>query len=230
MPDMRRYATGPSQYRTRSGQAVLVVDVSAELPSGEERFTTDDLHALSGLVAATWTAAADADWSARAGTVEWSCTATADHAVDCVYAPAFFLGSRKIDAYPDVGVDLTLGTRATPRLLVQSLGIATRMLAGVVAEAGPETRAVIFRRPRVLTGAPADFLPRGALELVLHAHDVCAGLRVPFEPPAELCSRLREHTRPWPMWAFAWPDRDLGDTNDPWNDLLVASGRTRQLA
>ncbi len=70
------------------------------LPSGAERFTADDLEELSALVADTWTSAADRDWSAQAGTVEWSCTATADHAVDCVYAPAFFLASRRTDAYP----------------------------------------------------------------------------------------------------------------------------------
>ena len=55
------------------------------LPSGAERFTADDLEELSALVGDAWTSAADRDWSAQAGTVEWSCTATADHAVDCVY-------------------------------------------------------------------------------------------------------------------------------------------------
>jgi hypothetical protein len=203
------------------------VSEPAELLSGEERFAVADLYALSDLVVTTWTAAADHDWSAPAGTVEWTCTATADHAVDCIYAPVFFLASRKVDMYPDVGLDLTLGTRATPYLLVQSLGIATRMLAAVVNDAGPDVRAVIFRRPEVLTGAPHDFVPRGAMELILHAHDVCTGLRIPFEPPAELCYRLREHTRPWPMWTIAW--HGLGDTNDPWDDLLAGSGRQRQL-
>lgn len=199
----------------------------AKLLSGEERFTVADLYVLSDLVATTWTAAADRDWSALAGTVEWSCTKTADHAVDCVYAPMLFLASRKVDAYPDIGLDLTLGPQATPFLLVQSLQIATRIRAAVVNDAGPDVQAVIFRRPEVLTGAPHDFVPRGAMELILHAHDVCAGLRVAFEPPAELCYRLRGHTRPWPMWTTAW--HGLGDTHDPWNDLLAGSGRQRQL-
>jgi hypothetical protein len=72
-----------------------------ELTSGDERFTVDDLYTLTELVAAAWTAGADRDWSVPAGTVEWSCTKTADHAVDCVYAPEFFLASRKQDAYPN---------------------------------------------------------------------------------------------------------------------------------
>ncbi|MDQ3107084.1 MAG: hypothetical protein M3Q68_04685 [Actinomycetota bacterium] len=139
------------------------------LASGEVRFTAEDLDELSEVVADAWLSGAEGDWSAPAGTLEWSCRATADHAVDCVYAPAFFLASR---------------------------------------------------RP------PRDFLPRGALELILHAHDVCSGLGVVFEPPPGLCERLREHTRPWPMWDLGW--KRLGSTDDPWDDLLQASGRMRR--
>lgn len=196
------------------------------MESAEKSFTVDDLIELSDLVATTWNSASEGDWSVPAGTVEWSCTKTADHAVDCVYAPAFFLASRRMDGYPDVGLDLTLGNQATPLLLVESLQIATRILAAVVNDAGPDVRAVIFRRPSVLTAPPQDFLPRGALELVLHAHDVCAGLHVPFEPTAELCERLREHVRAWPMWTLAWSGLSCSD--DPWGDLLVSSGRHRQ--
>jgi hypothetical protein len=112
-----------------------------------------------------------------------------------VYAPVFFLASRNIDGYPDVGLDLALGSDAIPAHLVQSLRIATTMLAGVVNDAGPGVRAVIFRRPEVMIGAPEYFVPRGAAELILHAHDVCEGLGVSFEPPSDLCYPLREHTR-----------------------------------
>jgi hypothetical protein len=193
--------------------------------SGQELFTVNDLYELTDLVVTAWTSGDDRDWSVAAGTVEWSCTRTADHAVDCVYAPAFFLASRRQDAYPDMGVGLTMGAEANPARLVQSLKIATRVLAAVVKDAAPEVRAVIFRRPEILTAAPQDFVPRAATELILHAHDVCAGLQVPFEPPAELCYRLREHTRPWPMWTVAW--NGLGHTEDPWGDLLTGSGRGR---
>jgi hypothetical protein len=196
------------------------------MESGEPHFTTEDLYELSELVAKAWLSAVDRDWSVSAGTVEWSCTRTADHAVDCVYAPAFFLASRKRDAYPEVGLDVTIGPNASPSQLAQSLEIATRILAAVVNDAGPEVRAVLFRNPTVLVAAPQDFLARGATELILHAHDVCTGLAVPFEPPFELCYRLREHTRPWPMWTYAW--KGLPSTNDPWGDLLIGSGRQRQ--
>jgi hypothetical protein len=198
---------------------------SVELESGDERFTSADLLQLTYQVGQAWTAGADRDWSVPAGTMEWSCLRTADHAVDCVYAPAFFLASRRVDGYPDVGSDLTIGTEANPARLVESLQIATRILAAVVSDASPDVRAVIFRRPKLVTAPPQDFLPRAAVELILHAHDVCTGLRIPFEPPGELCYRLREHTRPWPMWGTTWAALD--DSEDPWADLLHASGRTK---
>jgi hypothetical protein len=74
-----------------------------EISSGRETFSVDDLGLLSDLVAGSWSAAADRDWSMPAGTLEWSCLHTADHAVDCAYAPAFFLASRRLDRYPDAG-------------------------------------------------------------------------------------------------------------------------------
>jgi hypothetical protein len=200
--------------------------LSVELQSGDERFTADDLYELSALVVTTWRSAAHRDWSVAAGALDWSCTRTADHAVDCVYGPAFFLASRREDGYPEVGDDMTLGDAATPSALVASLEIATRVLVAVVNDAPADARAAIFQRPSVITGAPADFLPRGGMELILHAHDVSAGLAMPFEPGADLCHRLREHTRPWPMWGVAW-NGALQHTDDPWADLLRASGRQR---
>lgn len=197
-----------------------------QLQSGSERFTPADLVECSALVATTWAAAADLDWAVPAGPVEWSCLATADHAVDCVFAPAFFLASRRVDAYPEVGGDLRLGAAATPLLLVESLQLATRVLVAVVRDAERDAQAIIFQRPEAITGAPADFLPRAALELLLHAHDVSVGLGVPFEPPVDACRRLREHTRPWPMWSLVW--HELAATDDPWGDLLAASGRARR--
>jgi hypothetical protein len=198
-----------------------------ELARGDERFTVEDLYELAATVAAAWTSGADRDWSVRAATLEWTCLATADHAVDCVYAPAFFLASRRLDAYPEAGENLALGDQATPAALVESLHLATRLVAAVVHDTDPDVRSVIFRRPSVLTASPEHFPPRAALELILHAHDVCAGLGVPFEPAASLCHRLREHTRPWPTWSSGW---SLARTDDAWGDLLTGSGRARQQA
>ncbi len=193
-----------------------------QIQSGDEHFDASDMVALSDLVAATWTAAADRDWSVRAGGLDWTCLAAADHAVDCVYAPAFFLASRRVDTFPVAGSNLELGEHATPEHLVESLQIATRLLVSLVAATETDVRAVLFRRGPLL-GAPHDFLPRAALELILHSHDVCTGLGVAFDPPRDLCRRLCEHTRPWTMWTSEW--NGLPATGDPWVDLLRGSGR-----
>jgi hypothetical protein len=193
--------------------------------TGGDRFSTGDLDTLADVTVAAWTAGLDRDWSAPAGTLAWSCARTADHAVDAVLAVAFLLASRRQDGYPDWGWgELTMGPDPRPAGLVEALGTVARMLSAVVAAAEPSVRAVIWRRPRVETRPPADFAPRGALELVLHGHDVCAGLGVPFVPPAGPCRRLREHTRGWPHWSTpGW--RPAPATDDPWGDLLTASGR-----
>jgi hypothetical protein len=60
--------------------------------------------------------------------------------------------------------------------------------------------------------------------MILHAQDVCAGLGVELTPPRDVCERLREHTRLWPHWTTpGWHQLDAFD--DPWMDLLDASGR-----
>jgi hypothetical protein len=168
----------------------------------------------------------DRDWSAPAGTLVWSCSRTADHAVDTVFAAAIFLASRKQWGYPEYGVN-TPGSDASPALLIEALQTAGRVLSAVVSAAEPDARAIIWRQPKIETRGPADFVPRGALELILHAHDVCAGLGVAFAPTNDLCERLRHHTQLWPHWnSPGWVPLKM--TGPAWNDLLHASGRHRR--
>jgi hypothetical protein len=190
-------------------------------------FSCEDLEELTSVVAEAWLSAVDRDWAVPAGTLEWSCTQTADHAVDTVLAPAFFLASRKLDGYPAFE-PFTLGAQPGANALVEGLQTATRILIAVVNSAEPDARAVIWYRPAVEIRGPVDFVPRGALELILHAQDVCAGLDIAFDPPESLCERLCEHTRTWPMWGLpGWTEP--GRTENPWVDLLRASGRHPQL-
>jgi hypothetical protein len=185
-------------------------------------FSLSDMETLTELVGAAWLQGRDRDWSVPAGTLEWSCGKTAEHAVDTVIAPALFLASGNVDRYPPG--ELAFDAELTPERLVEGLRAASRVLAAVVTTTDPDVRAIIWFRPEPETRPPEDFVPRAGLELILHAHDVCAGLGVPFEPPPDLCERLREHTREWPMWQL-W--HELGRTDDPWNDLVEASGRRR---
>lgn len=191
-----------------------------------EPFTRDDLDEVAALVVSRWRAGVDVDWTAPAGTLDWSCAKTADHTVDAVLAVAVFLASRKQNGYPDWWGEVTTGRDPRPADLVEALATVSRILSAVIAAAEPDARAVIWRRPRVETRPAADFAARGALELILHGHDVCAGLGIGFEPPAGLCGRLRDHTRGWPHWSTpGWSEPP--ETGDPWSDLLTGSGRRR---
>jgi hypothetical protein len=188
-------------------------------------FSREDFDSISRCVVGAWRSGLDRDWSVAAGTVEWSCLRTADHTVDAVLAIAFFLASRKQDAYPDFGWGVfSSGPDAQPATLVDALETVSRVLSSLIATAAPDTRAVIWRRPRVETGGPSDFAARGALEMVLHAHDVCSGLGIDLAPPPDVCARLREHTRGWPHWTSpGWSEPP--ESENPWSDLLVGSGR-----
>jgi hypothetical protein len=195
-----------------------------------EPFTTADLDSVTCLVADAWRSGINCDWSLRAGTVEWTCLEAADHMVDAVLAVAFLLASRKQDGYPDWGwPECTAGANARPDRLIEALETVGRVLSAVITTAELDARAVIWRWPKVTTAPASDFAARGALEMILHGQDVCAGLGVELVPPADVCERLREHTRSWPHWTTpGW--HAVGRSDDAWTDLLEASGRRPRLA
>lgn len=187
-------------------------------------FTAEDLLTLTDYVADAWTRGAERDWSAPAGTLEWSCNKTADHAYDATLAIGMFLASRRTDRYPDLA-EFSVGPDPQPDQFVDAIRVAGRLVAGVVAITPDGVEAIIHRNP-VKTATREDFAPRAALELVLHGHDVAAGLAVTFEPPADVCARLRDHTVDWRHWnGGVWPALQI--TDDPWGDLVTASGRFR---
>ena len=182
-----------------SGPRVLQ-GLLAMLVSGSERFTVDDLYELTDLVTRNMVVTRGPRLVRRRRNAD---VAMHHSGRPCgrlrVRSPRSSSWSRRTDAYPAAGANMMLGDAANPAALAESLWIATRLLAGVVRDADASVQAVIFRRPRVLVAGPDDFVPRAAMELILHAHDVSSGLGERFEPPAGLSFRLREHTRPWPM-------------------------------
>ena len=181
-------------------------------------FTVDDFDAITVLVETTLTAALDHDWSAPAGSLEWSCSTTLDHTVDCVFSYALFLASGRLDTYPPLG-ELHALAEATPSDLVNALHAVNTMLAAVIRVADPNARAILFGRPLATPGTPDDFAARGAHEEILHVHDICTGLGVPFDPPRDVSRELLEQTRPWPVFPPYEP------SGDAWTDLLRRSGR-----
>jgi hypothetical protein len=187
-------------------------------------FTCEDLEELSATVAESWRAGAERDWATlTAGTLDWTCSRTADHTVDCTLAPAIFLASRRTDSYPDFGAFSTPGEGGQAHEYVEALEIATRLAAALISSTPSDVRAIIWRRPRPEVRGPEDFAARSAVELALHAHDICAGLGVGFVPPHAGIERLRRHVQDWPYWGAGWPH--LRMDGDAWDDLLATSGR-----
>ena len=186
---------------------------------GSGAFTVADLTEVAELAIEAWSSVPELDWHSPAGTLEWSRFETADHTIDCVFSYAFFFASRAQDSYPSFGEVHAL-EGATPEDLVAGLRATTNLLIGVITVASSDARAIIWRRPEPTLGSPNDFAARGAHELALHTHDICADTGVSFDPPQDVCQRLVDHTA-------AWPYGQLARTDDPWSDLLARSGRAR---
>ncbi len=183
-------------------------------------FTIADLEVLTDLAVAAWRTGVDADWTVPAGSLDWSCFATADHTIDCVFSYAQFLASRVTGGYPPF-TEVHALAGATPRDLVNGLVAMTNLLHAIVIDTPADVRAIILQSPSIMVGPPADFPARGAHEFMLHTHDICAGLGVAFVPPEAECARLRDHSDRWPFGPILEP------TADAWSDLLERSGRAR---
>jgi hypothetical protein len=106
--------------------------------------------------------------------------------------------------YPDLPI-FAAGPEATVQRFVESLEVMCRLVVDVVHGAAADVRAVLFAGPEPFAGRTRGL--RARLELILHAHDVCAGLGVDYEHDVGVARRMRNHTSPWPMWA-----REFGAT------------------
>src|SRR5437660_355556 len=93
----RQSGVGPSCLSTRRPTE------RADMNPNPPRFSTTDLLEVAQLVAEAWASGADGDWHAPAGTLEWDCHKTADHAISHVMVPAWVLSSGRTDRMPDLG-------------------------------------------------------------------------------------------------------------------------------
>src|SRR5262249_30229819 len=133
---------------------------------------------------------------------------------------ALFLASRRQDRYPYIG-EVHMESHATPSDLVDALRTMATLLIATINDADPDTQAIIQRNPEPRTGSPQDFAARGALEMSLHAFDVCSGLGVELDVPRAEAARLLEHTKEWPGLL-----PHTSSAADPWHAVLERSGRT----
>jgi hypothetical protein len=147
-----------------------------------------------------------ADWHGRAGTLEWSCWATAAHIAHDLLAYAGQIAARPDSAY--LPIDLTVRESASVGDLLQIVTGCGRLLSNVLAAAEPTTRAWHWGPTD-----PSGFAALGVNETLVHTYDITQGLGIPWQPPDPLCAAVL---------ARLFPEAPPGD---PAQVLLWCTGR-----
>lgn len=146
------------------------------------------------------------DWAVPAGSLEWSCWATAAHVAHDLLAYAGQVAARPTDAY--LPFDVAVRPDASPREVLQVVTACGGLLSSALRTAGPEARAWHWG-----PCDPAGFAAMGVAEVLLHTYDITQGLGVPWQPTAPLCAAVLRRL---------FPDAPPGD---PAQVLLWCTGR-----
>lgn len=171
--------------------------------------TADDLNAAIAYVDTTLGVATDADWSVAAGSLEWSCGHTAEHIGDCLLSYAAQLVAQPPGRY--VRFLATVEKDASPAELLEFAVMGGRLLVSAVLTSAPDVRAY---HPAGMAD-PEGFAGMGVIEVLLHGQDIAQGLKLPYDPPGDVCARVI--ARMFPEFAFGGVD--------PWSALLWCTGR-----
>jgi hypothetical protein len=146
------------------------------------------------------------DWSAKAGSLDWSCWQTAAHVAHDLLAYAGQLSARPTGGY--LPMDLTVNASASPSDVLQVVAACAALLSTAVATADPDARAWHWG-----PCDPAGFAAMGVAETLLHAYDITQGLGVAWLPPEHLCAGVLTRL---------FPDAPAGDLAQV---LLWSTGR-----
>ncbi|MEU4192571.1 maleylpyruvate isomerase N-terminal domain-containing protein [Kribbella sp. NPDC026611] len=169
----------------------------------------EDLESAVGCLVDALKPAVDADWSVRAGTIEWSCRETAEHIGQAHLHWASQLAVQAPTKY--VRWSARAQELAPPAGMLEFVEAAGRILALVVRASPAEVRAF---HPWGI-GDPAGFAGMACVEVLVHGQDLASGLGCELEPPAELCERLLARLFP----------HEPRVADDPWLNLRWLTGR-----
>ncbi|GAA4603279.1 hypothetical protein BJY16_004560 [Actinoplanes octamycinicus] len=147
-----------------------------------------------------------ADWTVRAGDLDWTCRDTAAHIAHDLLAYAAQLASGADDGY--LPLDLTVRPDAAPAEILRVITAAGTLLSTQLRAAKPDDRAWHWGPTD-----PSGFAALGVNEILLHTYDITRGLRTGWLPPATACAAVL---------ARLFPDHPAGD---PVQALLWCTGR-----
>ena len=153
-------------------------------------------------------AGSDADWTAKAGRLEWDCRGTVLHLASDFVGYAGQLTAPRLHGYVPFDVVLDGNPDAA------GLAEVVRATGGLLASAARTTAAgTVSWHPYGMAG-PSDFCAMGVVEALVHTHDLSEGLHVSWEAPEWLATRVLEHL-------FSRGERP----SSSWHALLLATGR-----
>lgn len=173
--------------------------------------TADDLDAAIAAVREVLEPETGRDWTALAGTGDWTAQQTAAHIGDCLLSYAGQLVARPADRY--VRFLAVAEDGASPADALEFALAGSAILAAVVRTTDPAVRAFHPTGP----AGPAEFAALGCGELLVHGEDIARGLGRSLAPPPELCRGLLAAL-------FPTSAPTLGDA-DPWTALQWATDR-----
>lgn len=150
-----------------------------------------------------------ADWSVRAGDLEWDVETTVVHLIGALTKETLYLASRSTRF---IAISPTKFRSATPTELVRSIVPAAHALANTAVASPPDALAY---HSTGMTDAEG-YLAMGCGEVLVHTWDACRGLAVEFPGSDELAAAVLARTFPW----VETPSND-----GPWRSLLWAFGR-----
>ncbi|HEY7722538.1 MAG TPA: maleylpyruvate isomerase N-terminal domain-containing protein [Pedococcus sp.] len=186
--------------------------------------TSEDLRSVIDELMRAFSTLPDEAWDTPAHESDWTCREAASHVVDTMGFYAMQIsgtgpfresyvqlvdrtdsreGAPPVVFWPDPGT----GTRG----IVGCLDAVGGMLVAVAATAPPERRGWHPYGTSDSTG----FAAMGITESLAHGHDILAAQGVDLTPDAAVCRRVLDRIFP-----------AATRTDDPWHDLLVATGRT----
>ena len=173
----------------------------------------DAVQAAAAVVVAALQPGVDADWSVRAGDLEWSVDHTIAHMTGAVAKYALYLSSRSTRY---IAVRIMPAADATRQERLEASEGCAAALADVAATAPPDAFGYHVSGMK----NAEQFLALACEELLVHAYDVTGGLALPYEPPEQLCRLVIEHCYP-----------GHGDEQRPaWPLLVWLSGRPHPAA
>jgi len=150
-----------------------------------------------------------ADWSERAGELEWDVETTVAHMVGALAKSTLYLASRSTRF---IAINPAKFRNATPTELVQSIVPVAQALAHTADASPPGSLAYHVSG---MTDAEG-YLAMGLGELLVHPWDACRGLGVDFHGADELAACVLARSYPW---VETHPDEGA------WQTLLWALGR-----